>query len=167
MKIFSSEYLNDLSHRASNNRRQRQHINIHNSYKDPCQRLFNAIEPGSYIRPHRHISDPRDETLVAIRGLMALVVFNEEGKVLDVVRFGTERYGLEVCAAAEISPAIWHTVISLETGSVLLEIKAGSFDPSQPKDLAPWAPEEDTLDATNYLKNLEKYVTFAGSTNAS
>lgn len=158
MKLLSSKYLSDLTEQAKTSARLRQYCNVHQSFQEPCQRLFNAIEPGSYIRPHRHISDPRDEMLVAIRGLMALVVFNEEGKVLDVVRFGTERYGEEVCAAVEISPAVWHTVISLETGSVLLEIKAGPFDPGQPKDLAPWAPEEVSIDAPHYLAVLETYL---------
>jgi hypothetical protein len=32
-----------------------------------------------------------------------------------------------------------------------LEVKAGPFDPSQPKDLAPWAPEEGTNPAKDYL----------------
>jgi cupin fold WbuC family metalloprotein len=166
MKLFSSKYLSDLTCQAKTGARLRQYRNVHQSFQEPCQRLFNAIEPGSYIRPHRHTSDPRDEMLVAIRGLMALIVFNEEGKVLDVVRFGTERYGEVVCAAVEISPAVWHTVISLETGSVLLEIKAGPFDPGQPKDLAPWAPEEGSVEAPDYLGILEKHITAAEPTNA-
>lgn len=166
MKLFSSKYLSDLIERAKVSGRLRQYCNVHQSFQEPCQRLFNAIEPGSYVRPHRHLSYPGDEMLVAIRGLMALIVFDEEGKVSDVLRFGTERYGEEVCAAVEISPAVWHTVISLETGSVLLEIKAGPFDPGQPKDLAPWAPEEGSVDASDYLGILEKHVTAAEPTNA-
>ena len=75
MKIFNSEYLDALSGQAKENPRQRQHRNIHQSYKDASQRLFNAIEPGSYIRPHKHAADPRDELLIAVRGLMALVTF--------------------------------------------------------------------------------------------
>jgi len=37
---------------------------------------------------------------------------------------------------------------------VLLEVKAGPFDPNQPKDLAPWAPEEGSDAAANYLNRL-------------
>jgi cupin fold WbuC family metalloprotein len=49
--------------------------------------LFNAIEIGSYIRPHKHASDPRDEMLVAVRGQIALLSFHNDGDVVDVVRF--------------------------------------------------------------------------------
>lgn len=158
MKLFTPKYLKDLTEEAKLSARLRQHRNVHQSFNEPAQRLFNAIEPGSYIRPHRHKSDPRDELLVAIRGLMALIVFNSEGQVEKIVRFGTERFGGECCVAVEIAPSVWHTVIALETGCVLLEIKAGPFDLGQPKDLAPWAPEEGSVETRDYLRILEKYV---------
>ena len=60
MKVFSSQYLDDLTSAAENNPRKRQHRNIHQDYSEYCQRLFNAIEPDSYIRPHRHASDPKE-----------------------------------------------------------------------------------------------------------
>lgn len=159
MKIFSNEYLCDLSRRAKSSPRQRQHCNIHQSYEEACQRLFNAIEPGSYIRPHRHISDPRDELLVAVRGLMALVTFDGQGEITNVIRFGTEKFDANASSAVEIPSSVWHTVVALEPGSVLLEIKAGPFDPNQPKDLANWAPtEEDDVAAKNYHKNILTYI---------
>ncbi|MFN7835777.1 MAG: WbuC family cupin fold metalloprotein, partial [Burkholderiaceae bacterium] len=55
---------------------------------------------------------------------------------------------------AEVPASTWHTVIALESGSVLLEVKAGPFDPSMPKDLAPWAPEEGASNARPYLQDL-------------
>lgn len=154
MKVFSSEYLNELTAKAQCSPRKRQHQNIHESYADQCQRLFNAIEPGSYIRPHRHAADPRDELLIAIRGSMALVTFNEQGMVTGVVRFGADRNGDGLAVGAEVPANTWHTVIALEPGCVLLEVKAGPFDPSQPKDLAPWAPDEATAAENNYLNTL-------------
>lgn len=154
MKIFSTEYLNDLANQAKDSPRKRQHRNIHQSYQEACQRLFNAIEPGSYIRPHRHAADPRDELLVAVRGQMALVTFDELGTIAGVLRFGSEKHGPNMAAGAELSANTWHTVIALEPNCVLLEVKAGPFDPNQPKDLAPWAPEEGTPSAQVYLSQL-------------
>jgi len=154
MKIFNSNYLDDLSRQAKESHRLRQHCNIHQSYQDPCQRLFNAIEPGSYIRPHKHASDPRDELLVAIRGVMALVTFDDEGTVNGVLRFGSEKHGRDIAVGVEVSANTWHTVIALEPDCVLLEMKAGPFDPSQPKNLASWAPEEGTITAQEYLRRL-------------
>lgn len=154
MKVFSADYLNQLTAEAQGNPRKRQHSNIHESYADPCQRLFNAIEPGSYIRPHRHAADPRDELLIAVRGLMALVTFDEQGMVTKVVRFGASRNGEDFAAGADVPAGTWHTVIALEPGCVLLEVKAGPFDPNQPKDLATWAPDEGSAAATEYLNKL-------------
>jgi len=156
MKIFSSDYFNALIAQARSGSRLRQHQNIHQNYQEPCQRFFNAIEPGSYIRPHRHASDPREELLVAVRGLMALITFDNEGEITNIIRLATEKFGVDVCSAVEVPSSAWHTVIALEPGSVLLEIKAGPFDPNQPKDLARWAPTEGSVDALNYLALLEK-----------
>lgn len=159
MKIFSADYLDTLTQQAESNPRRRQHRNIHLDYLDPCQRLFNAIEPNSYIRPHRHAADPRDELLIAIRGLMALITFDDLGQVKNVLNFGTEKYRSGISVGAEVPSDTWHTVIALEPGCVLLEVKAGPFDPSQPKELAYWAPEESSDEATQYLAALTQKVT--------
>lgn len=159
MKVFNSEYLNELTAQAQGSLRKRQHRNIHESYADPCQRLFNAIEPGSYIRPHRHAADPRDELLIAVRGSMALVTFDEQAMVTGVVRFGVDRNGEGLAVGADVPANTWHTVIALESGCVLLEVKAGPFDPNQPKDLAPWAADEGSAAAAEYLEKLKESVT--------
>jgi cupin fold WbuC family metalloprotein len=151
MKLFDSEYFQRLIGQAKNNSRGRQHCNIHQSYEEPCQRLFNAIEPGSYIRPHRHTTDPRDELLIAIRGKMAVFTFDDSGKVIKMVPLIAAAGNFCTTVGVEVSSDVWHTVIALDSGSVLLEVKAGPFDPSQPKDLAPWAPEEGTIPSKNFL----------------
>lgn len=163
MEIFDTQYLNELIRQAKNSLRLRQHRNIHQSYQEACQRLFNAIEPGSYIRPHRHASEQRKELLIAIRGSMALMMFDDQGSVTSILRFGSERYGSDLAAGAEVPSFTWHTVVALEPSSVLLEVKAGPFDPSQPKDLAPWAPDEGSEMAQGYLLELaELAIKFTG-----
>ena len=62
---FSQKLVVSLTKKARESPRFRQHFNIHRSYDDPCQFLFNAIEINSYIQPHRHSLDPKDEYLVA------------------------------------------------------------------------------------------------------
>ena len=102
MKIFDAQYLVELTSQAKGSPRLRQHRNDHQSYLDASQRLLNAIEHRSYIRPHRHASDPREELLIAVRGAMALVTFDDQGDVTNVLRFGTERHGDEMAAGAEV-----------------------------------------------------------------
>ncbi len=81
IKIFNPDYLKSLSAQAKFNDRLRQHNNIHQDYQENCQRLFNAIEAGCYIRPHRHTSDPKNELLMAIRGLVGLITFSDMGNI--------------------------------------------------------------------------------------
>lgn len=159
IKLFGPECLDELTAQAKVSARSRQHRNIHQSYQEPCQRLLNAIEPGSYIRPHRHASDPRSELLIAIRGLMGVVFFDDHGVITNALRLGTERYhDINPCTAVEIPPNTWHTVVALCTDCVLLEIKSGPFDPARPKDLAPWAPEEGLACVPDYLGELTRSI---------
>lgn len=156
IKVFSATYLDDLVLQAVGAPRRRQHRNIHADYADPCQRVFNAIEPDSYLRPHRHGPAQGAETMIAVRGLLALVVFDDVGNIEQVQRFGAGPHvsNPDVAYGTETPPGRWHTVVSLESGSVLLEIKAGPFDPSAPKFPAPWAPEEGTPESIAYLREL-------------
>ena len=158
MKVFGAAYLQRLIGEAKSSSRLRQHRNVHDSYDDPSQCLLNAIEPRSYIRPHRHASDPKEERLFALRGLMALITFNDAGNVTDIVKFGAERYGNDLALGASVPSHCWHTVVALEEGSILCEVKAGPFDPTQPKDLASWAPGEGTNMANDYLMHLYELV---------
>lgn len=154
MKVFHPQYLNDLTGQAKNSPRLCQHRNIHQNYQDACQRLFNAIEPGSYIRPHRHASEPREELLIAISGSMASITFDDKGSVTGILRFGSEKHGSDLAVGAEVASSTWHTVIALGAGCVLLEVKTGLLDRNQPNDLAPWAPEESFPTAESYWQHL-------------
>jgi len=154
MKLFDNYFFQNLISQAKTSPRLRQHQNIHQDYQDPSQRLFNALEIGSYIRPHRHMSVPRDELLIAIRGSMAFMTFDDQGAVVNILRFGTEKYGSDLSTGLEVESSTWHTVVALEPGCILLEVKAGPFDPDRPKDLAPWAPEEGSDAVKDYMNRL-------------
>lgn len=160
MKVFSSQYFEDLLSASMQSERLRAHANIHDSYADPCQKLFNAINADSYIRPHLHSLDPRDECLIAVRGLFGLIEFSDQGDIESVTLFGSERYSeqLSIAAGVELPAGVWHTVVALVDKSILFEVKSGPFDPSVAKELAPWAPEEGIQEATIYLKNLQMLV---------
>ena len=93
MKVFSAEFIDDLVQQAVASPRGRQHHNLHADFAETVQRTFIAIEPDSYVRPHRHGLTPRTETMLAVRGLMALLVFDDAGEVTQVVRFGAGQIG--------------------------------------------------------------------------
>ncbi|MDP2127578.1 MAG: WbuC family cupin fold metalloprotein [Pseudohongiella sp.] len=160
IKQFDAKYLSSLTGEAFNSARARQHRNIHTSYEDPCQRFMNAIGMDSYIRPHRHAIDPKAETLIAVRGMFALISFDDNGAVHEIIRFATERYAVEhdLAVGVGLTPGIWHTIVALQPGSILLELKAGPFNPQAAKEPAPWAPEEGTAEGASYLQALRERI---------
>lgn len=123
------------------------------------QRLFNAIGVDSYIRPHRHLLDPKIETLIAVRGRMAMIAFDNDGAITDCVVFGI---GEGDAAGVELGTDQWHTVVALVPGSILFEVKQGPFMPDAAKEPAPWSPEEHSPDATAYLGGLRRRIAERG-----
>ncbi|CAN1531133.1 Cupin fold metalloprotein, WbuC family [Methylophilaceae bacterium] len=160
---FSPEFLDTLTQLAQQSSRQRQHKNIHQHHTDPCQRLFNAIGIDSYIRPHRHSIDPKDECLIAVRGRIALLVFDDIGQVQQIIRFGAQADESQqaIGVGVNLPAGAWHTVIAEVPGSILFEVKSGPFNPEQAKEYAAWAPVEDAPEAAQYLVELKRRVSFA------
>jgi cupin fold WbuC family metalloprotein len=155
VQVVDQHALDALTARAKASPRLRQHQNLHESYQDPCQRLLNAVEPGSYLQPKRDVSVPRSKLLTALRGRFALLQFDEDGNIMGVTEFAA---GGVTGVAVEIAPTCWSTVISMKTGSVLLEVRPGPFDPDHLGDFAPWAPEPENADAAEYLRRLEAFA---------
>lgn len=150
MKIITRNVLDQLSLEAAESQRLRKNFNMHDDYADPCQRLFIALEPGTYIRPHRHVDPPKAECFISVRGRMMLLVFDDNGDVEQSVSFGA---GCDT-VAIELPAGLWHTLIALETGSIFFEIKPGLYTPLADKDFASWAPAENSPDADKYLSAL-------------
>ena len=144
--------LNNLSKKAKTAGRKRKNHNFHKSYSDTLQRMLNAIEPGSYVRPHKHENPDKNEAFLILKGSMVVVEFDESGNIIDhqVLDQSTECYGVE------ISPGIYHTIFALQTDSVAYELKDGPYDVETDKNFAPWAPAEDDPEAEKYLNNIIK-----------
>jgi cupin fold WbuC family metalloprotein len=152
--FITRAFLNVVSAQAQQSPRLRKNYNFHNSDQDVCHRLLNAMEPESYIQPHRHIDINKDESLVVLRGKFGVVIFDDmgaiEGKAIldprgDVI-------------LTNITHGVFHTLISLEKDSVFFESKAGPFTPLSSDEKAHWAPEEGDLLSKEYLANLKKLV---------
>lgn len=142
--------LDALSVAARANPRRRLNLNLHVDYADPCQRLFNAVEPDSYLRPHRHTEPPKPECFVAVRGRFQLLIFDDAGQIV-------ERIEISPCGpvvAADVPAGAWHAVVALEPGSVFFETKPGPYAPLTDKDFASWAPAEGSAEAAAYLRSL-------------
>lgn len=150
IRLIDQSLLADLIGAARQAPRLRVHRNFHPDDASPAHRLLIAIEPGSYVPPHRHLNSDKDETLLVLRGSLGVVFFEAAGQPgrCHVLCAGGESLGID------IPHGVYHTVFALETGTVFFEAKAGPYVPVSADERAAWAPAEGSGEAATYLEGL-------------
>ncbi|MDD2403390.1 MAG: WbuC family cupin fold metalloprotein [Victivallaceae bacterium] len=138
MKAIDNVLLDEMTARAVASERKRVHHNLHSSMDDPTHRLLIAPEPGTYIRPHRHLNPPKWELFGIIRGRMFIFEFDKEGKIVQKFEL---KAGSTPCFV-ESKPETWHGFTVIEHGTIGLEIKPGPYVKPGTEDVADWAPAE-------------------------
>lgn len=129
MKITQA-LLDKLTEEAKASPRLRMNMDLRNSDSDSSQRMLNAIEPGSPLPIHRH--QKTSETVVCLRGRLVEEYYDE------LERICTDRIELSPngpVAAVNIPAGQWHTVKALESGTVILEVKDGAYEPISDVDI--------------------------------
>ena len=129
MKITQA-ILDKLTEEAKASPRLRMNMDLRNSDADQSQRMLNAIEPGSPLPIHRH--QKTSETVVCLRGRLVEEYYDE------LERICTDRIELSPngpVIAVNIPAGQWHTVKALESGTVILEVKDGSYEPITDVDI--------------------------------
>jgi cupin fold WbuC family metalloprotein len=136
MNFLNAADLKILSETARAAPRKRSHHNIHASLDAKVQRLAIAMEPETYVRPHRH---PQTwEIYLPLSGSFRVILFDEQAQVTAFYTLGGNA-GLKVF---ELPQKTWHSVVSLETGSVIFEVKEGPYIKPDVADVASWSPDE-------------------------
>jgi len=147
---IDKKLLDQTTEKAKAASRNRMNHNFHKQSDDLLQRMLNAMEPGTYIRPHKHENPDKREAFVIIRGRVAFIEFDRNGRVVDHIVMDAA----QGCYGLEIAPRCYHTLISLQSGSVLYEVKDGPYNAETDKNFASWAPEEGSNEASMYLTML-------------
>ena len=122
--------MDQLTEQAKASPRLRMNLDLRNSDADQSQRMLNAIEPGSPLPIHRHRHT--SETVVCLRGRLVWEFYDE------LERICTETIELRPdgpVVALNVPIGQWHTVRALESGSVILEVKDGPYEPIGPEDV--------------------------------
>ena len=121
MERINKELLDSVSEKAKVSPRLRMNYNFHLSLDEKCHRFLNAVEPGTIVPIHKHPT--KDETFVILRGKVKVTTHSDDGAVIDSVLLCPDngQYGVN------IPKGVWHTLESLETGSVIFECKEGPF----------------------------------------
>lgn len=136
LKQITAAMLHSLATEAQAAPRRRANLNLHERLDDPIQRLAIAMEPDTYVRPHRH---PHTwELLYPLAGRFLVLHFDEAGAVTDRALLGADSRVIETRAGG------WHAVLSLDPGAVIFEVKHGPYTPLAEVDYAPWSPAAAT-----------------------
>jgi len=129
MKITQA-LLDSLTEQAKASPRLRMNYDLRNSESDQSQRMLNAIEPGSPLPVHRH--QKSSETVVCLRGRLVEEFYDDLGRMCEEA---IELSPNGPVVAINIPIGQWHTVHALESGTVIMEVKDGPYEPLSPVDI--------------------------------
>ena len=125
--IIDQSILDGLTAQAKASPRLRMNMDLRNSPEDQSQRMLNAIEPGTVLPIHRHRTS--SETVVCLRGHFEEFFYDAEGRLTDTIDM------VPGGAVINIPIGQWHNLKSLESGTVLLEVKDGLYEPIGDEDI--------------------------------
>ena len=128
--VIDDILLNRLTKQAKESPRLRMNYDLRDSKEDESQRMLNAIEPGSPLPIHRHRKS--SETVVCLRGRLVEEFYDElERRCTEAIELSP---GGPV-VALNIPIGQWHTVRALESGTVIMEVKDGPYEPTGEEDI--------------------------------
>lgn len=126
--IIDKKLMDELPAMAKASPRLRINFDLRNSEDDNSQRMLNVLEPGTVMTIHRH--PDTNETICMLRGSIKEMFYDENGKIIEshILRAGSE------CPAMVIPAGVWHELECLESGSILLTVMDGKFEPLKEED---------------------------------
>jgi cupin fold WbuC family metalloprotein len=150
LALITEALVDEVVHQSRHAARGRMIAPLHRSHADAVHRMLNATQPGSYIRPHRHLDPPKPEAWIVLRGKLLFVSFKDNGEIDRHVVLGaqSDQFGVDLV------PGRYHTIAALEPDTVIFEVKAGPYDATTDKAFAPWAPAEGTGKAQSFLADI-------------
>ena len=121
--ILTEDIVNKVSEEAKASPRLRMNYNLHGSFEDSVQRMFNALEPGTVVPIARHPYS--SETLIMLRGKLRVLIYDNMKNIIEdvVIEANSNNIGYH------IPKGTWHQVESLEYGTVCFETREGPYVP--------------------------------------
>lgn len=122
MKIIDERLLDEISLQAKESPRLRMNYNFHEDLGDKCQRLLNALEPGTVMPIHHH---KVDEMFLILRGRINVTIHNDDGEVIQSVELSPSNGNY----AVNIKAGEWHSLTCEEPNTIIMEVKEGPYIP--------------------------------------
>jgi cupin fold WbuC family metalloprotein len=153
VQVIDEQLFDEVAARAKASARLRMNYNFHGEPAANPHRFLNVLLYGTYIRPHRHLSPPKPEAFIVLEGCADVIIFDEAGEIKERYALGKESDRGKVWGV-DLPPGVWHTVVATSKRVVCYEVKPGPWDPASDKEFAPWAPEEKSAAAAEFLNRL-------------
>ena len=122
--LVDQSLLNQVINEAKHSPRLRMNYNFHTDLNDKCQRLLNAMEPGTVMPIHHH---KVDEMWMVLQGKLKVTIHNNHGDIIEehVLSPNEGLYGVQIPANT------WHSLEVIEPGTVIFEVKEGPYIPHE------------------------------------
>jgi cupin fold WbuC family metalloprotein len=157
MQQLSQDLLNDIAAQSRDRPRLRQNHDFHQG-ADRVQRFLNALQPGTYVRPHRHLRPEGVngfEFFLVLEGAIGLLVMDAQGQVLETVYLSAQGQ----IRGVELAAGEYHSLVALAPNTVMLEIKEGPYNPATDKEFIDRFPLEGTLAAQGQVNQWQQLFT--------
>ena len=135
--------LDNLTAQAQASPRLRMNFDLRDSVEDDSQRMLNALEPGTVLPIHRHRTT--SETVVILRGRAVQYLYDDAGNETEQVLLAAGAGDPHVASllglpegavpGMQVEKGQWHRLESLESGTVIVEMKDGAYEPISPADI--------------------------------
>jgi cupin fold WbuC family metalloprotein len=138
LPLVGSSDLTPLMEDARHTPRRRMRLCVHPDTGSALHEMFIASRREGYIRPHKHVE--KAESLLLLEGSADLVLFSDEGRVLEVVGLGDYASGRPFYY--RIQDSRYHTLLVNSEVVLYHEATSGPWARSQ-MAYAPWSPADD------------------------
>lgn len=142
------EHIETLKWLAKNTLRKRARICTHPDTTNPLHEMIILHARGAYVRPHRHPG--KSESFHVIEGEADIILFDEGGKVENVISMGEKGSGKAFFY--RLNQATFHTLLIRSEVFIFHETTNGPFQPGA-SEFAPWAPLEEDQESVERFMN--------------
>ena len=148
--IINNKIIQNALEGSRTSPRKRMILPFHKLPSDNLHRMLNALQPMSYVQPHRHLNPPKAESIIVLKGAIGYIEFKSTGDITNIYRLSSDSFNIGI----DTEPGIFHTFFATVEDTVLFEVKPGPYEQGSDKDFASWAPAEGSESSIDYLKNL-------------
>ena len=124
LQLVTQSLLDQVIDEAKASPRLRMNYNFHTDLGDKCQRLLNAMEPGTVMPIHHH---KVDEMWMVLQGKLKVTIHNDQGEVIEEQILSPK----EGCYGVQIPANTWHSLECMDPDTVIFEVKEGPYIPHE------------------------------------